>query len=197
MLIDTRGVTFGLHNSLIIPIGAKSKASIQKFVGTIDKVFKNNAAFLVSFLPLEGPNELEVWKHKRSFLLNYSTQLWVDIDYRNYRKLYQSVFEKLIEDQAYVVDHIMNRKLARALGYKFVRLLHISRASNSSGGRGGETFANTNLPTSLSVNPEINTGDIVYADPMDLLKMLNVKVGGFGLETVRDNHHLLFGPKNY
>lgn len=192
MILDPKGVTFGLHDSLIIPVGAKSKKAIEKYVGVIDETFANESAFLVSFSPLEFPNELGVWKHERSYVLNCHTQVWVDVDYRNYRKVYQTVFEKTIKEESYVVDHIMNRKLARTLGYKYVRLLHISRASNSSGGRGGETYANKNIPTSLSVNPEINTSDIVYADPMDLLKMLNVKVGGFGLDAVRDLHWMFY-----
>jgi hypothetical protein len=193
MLLNDKAKTFGFHDSLIIPVGAKTIDDIEKYVGNIDKTLGKSKALLVSFSPLSPPNHLPVWQHERSYWLNYHHQLWVDVDYRNYRKTYQEVFSEVIEDPVYVVDHIMNRKLARALGYRFVRLLHISRKSNSSGGRGGETYANTNLPISLRVNPEANASEIVYADPMDLAKMLNIKVGGFGLEAVRDNHHLFYG----
>lgn len=193
MLLNVKAKTFGFHDSLIIPVGARTIGDIEKYVGNIDQTFGNSKALLVSFSPLSPPNHLPVWQHERSYWLNYSQQLWVDVDYRNYRKTYQQVFSDVIEDTVYVVDHIMNRKLARSLDYRFVRLLHISRKSNSSGGRGGETYANTNLPISLRVNPEANASEIVYADPMDLAKMLNIKVGGFGLEAVRDNHHLFYG----
>lgn len=192
MQLNAKGKTFGFHDSLIIPIGAKSKEDIQNYVGSIDETFGKDNALLVSFSPLSPPNHLPVWQQERSFWLNYPRQLWVDVDYRNYRKAYQKVFSEVIEDSVYVVDHIMNRKLARSMGYRFVRLLHISRKSNSSGGRGGETYANSNLPISLRVNPEANASEIVYADPMDLAKMLNIKVGGFGLEAVRDNHYLFY-----
>ena len=192
MIIDSKATTFGLHKSLIIPIGAKSKKSIEDFVGKIDRVFGNDSAFLVSFAPIEDPNEFKIWTHKRSFLLNHQTQLWVDVNYNNYRKVYMDIFGQTVKDKQ-VVDHIMNRKLARSLGYRYFRLLHISRSCNSSGGRGGESFANKLLPVSLSINSEINSSQIVYADPMDLLKMLNFNVGGFGLEAVRDNHFLIYG----
>ena len=191
--IDTRFPTFGLHNSLIIPIGAKSKSSIEEFIGSIEQVFGDDEAFLISFEPIELPNKLPVWEHERSKLLNCSNQLWVDINSKKYRKLYLKVFSDFIYERDIVIDHIMNRNLARKLGYQYVRLLHVSRGTNSSSGRGGETVAMNFLPTSMSVNPEINSSDIVYADPMDLLKMLNIKVGGFGLESVAEKHYLFYG----
>ena len=192
MIVENIKETFGLHSSLILPIGAKSKNSIEKYVGKIEEVIVKDNAFLVSFDPLEPPNDLPVWNHQRSPLLNHSKQIWVDVDYRNYRKLYLSKMHNIIEDKSHVIDHIMNRKLARFLGYRFVRLLHVDRDVNSSSGRGGETYAIENLEISLRINPEINSSEIVYADPMDLLKMLNVKVGGFGLDAVRDNHYLFY-----
>lgn len=196
MILEPNGITFGLPKSLIVPIGAKSKASIQRYVGVIESNFDDDSAFLVSFCPLEKPDQSEVWQHHRSALLNHALQLWVNVNYKNYRQLYFTIFNEMVEDKKSVIDHIMNRKLARSLGYNFVRLLHISRSSNSSGGRGGETFANISLSVGLSINPDISSNEIVYADPMDLLKMLNINVGGFGLDVVRDNHHLFYGRRN-
>jgi hypothetical protein len=192
-VIDTKASTFGLHHSLIIPIGARSRKSIEQFVGPVEQVFGNDEAFLVSFEPHGLPNDLPVWKHERSLLLNHTKQLWVDINSRKYRNIYYTVWEDMVKEKEYVIDHIMNRKLARALAYKYVRLLHVSRKTNSSSGRGGETVAMNFLPLSISVNTEINASEIVYADPMDLLKMLDIQVGGFGLDAVRDNHHLFYG----
>lgn len=190
MLIEPFAETFGLHHSLVIPIGAKSKESIEKYVGSIDKIIGDSKAFIVGFEPLALPNELPVWKHSRCSHLAASQQIWVDIDYKDYRKVYNTHCKDV--EKGDVIDHIMNRRLARGLGYKYVRLLHVSRETNSSSGRGGESFAMENLPTGIKINPDINKSEIVYADPMDLLKMLNVKVGGFGLDAVRDNHHLFY-----
>jgi hypothetical protein len=193
MLLDPLGVTFGLHASLIIPIGAKSISSIEKYVGTIEATYDQGKTLVVSFNPLCTPNSLPVWQHDRSSLLIHQKQVWVDVDLKNYRKAYLKAFENNPYGKTYVIDHIMNRKLARALGYRYVRLLHVERNVNSSSGRGGETFAMENLSIGVQINPEISASEIVYADPMDLLKMLNVKVGGFGLDAVRDNHHLFYG----
>ena len=193
MILAPKRSTFGLHDSLIVPIGAKSKDAIEKYVGSIEFEYGEGNAFLVSFSPLSHPNSLGIWEMERSFLLTYHTQLWVHVDYRSYRRLYLASFGNVMEDSTHVVDHIMNRKLARSLGYYYVRLLHISRSSNSSAGRGGETLANTSLPTSLSLNPDINECEITYADPMDLMKMMNMNVGGFGLQTVAEHHHLIYG----
>lgn len=191
--IDHASSTFGLHHSLVIPIGAKSRASIERYVGNIEKVFGNEDAFLVTFEPHGLPNELPVWKMERSALFHQGRQLWVHVNSRKYRRLYQELFREMMTGEDQVIDHIMNRKLARALQYNYVRLLHVSRAANSSSGRGGETVAMGFLPVTVSVNPEANASEIVYADPMDLLKMLDVKVGGFGLEVVADNHYLFYG----
>jgi hypothetical protein len=186
VLINEKASTFGLHPSLIIPVGAKSRESIEAFVGPILQVFGREEAYLVTFEPHGLSNGLPVWKLERSHLLNNSLQLWVDVDMRKYRGLYMDIFNNLMKEKGMVVDHIMNRKLARAL-------VHVSRGTNSSSGRGGETLAVDFLGLSASLNPEINSAEIVYADPADLLKMLDVNVGGFALDAVRDRHYLLYG----
>lgn len=86
MQVNAKGKTYGFHDSLIIPVGAKSAADIENYVGNIDAIFGKNTAFLVSFSPLAPPSDLPVWQHERSFWLNYPSRLWVDVDYRNYRK---------------------------------------------------------------------------------------------------------------
>jgi len=191
MLIDPLAETFGLHPSLLIPIGAKNKESIERYIGSIDITIGNCEAFVVNFAPLAPPNELPVWSHPRSTLLTNSIQIWVDVDFRNYRKIYLQHIEEI--DKVDVIDHIMNRRFAKKLGYKYVRLLHVSRGVNSSAGRGGELMACENLDMNMEINPDINKNEIEYADPMDLSKMLNIKVGGFGLDAVRDHHFLFYG----
>lgn len=190
MLIDPLSETYGLHSSLLIPIGARNREAIEKYIGSIDITIGDNEAFVVNFVPLEPPNELPVWTHNRGALLTDSIQIWVDIDFKNYRKIYLQYYKVIDKDD--VIDHIMNRRFAKKLGYKYVRLLHISRDVNSSAGRGGESMAFNNLDASMEINPDINNNEIVYADPMDLSKMLNIKVGGSVLDAVRDNHFLFY-----
>ena len=190
MLLEPYSETFGLHSCLIIPIGAKNRQSIEKYIGTIDKVIGNGKALIVNFVPLSQPNELPVWKHSRSNLIIEAKQIWIHVNCNNYRKIYLSEFVNTSKSD--VIDHLMNRRLARSLGYNYIRLLHVSRNVNSSSGRGGESLAVENLEIGIRINPDINSSEVVYADPMDLLKMLDIKVGGFGLDAVRDNHYLFY-----
>lgn len=190
--LDPLASTFGLHHSMVIPIGARSKESIERYVGRIERVFGKDEGFMVYFEALAPANDLPVWAHHRCGMLAHPKQLWIHIRSRRYRQLYLELFRDQVANGDIVIDHIMNRRLAKALNYDYVRLLHISRNSNSSSGRGGESLAVDFLPTSQSVNPDLNASEIVYADPMDLLKMLDIPVGGFGLETVSDHHHLFY-----
>jgi hypothetical protein len=189
MLIDPLAQTYQLHPCLLIPIGAKDKRAIEKYIGTIDVIIGDSDAFIVNVEPLSPPNDLLVWKHPRSKCLIDPMQIWVDIDFNGYRDIYMQYCKDI--DQMDVIDHIMNRKFARKLGYRYVRLLHVYRAVNSSAGRGGESMANDNINT-YDVDPEFCKNEIEYADPMDLCKMLNIKVGGFALDGVRDNQYLFY-----
>jgi hypothetical protein len=192
MILEPTAETFGLQPSLILPIAAKSRLSIEKYIGSITKDIANGKVFVIDFFPLCNSRELPVWNHERCHCLIQPKQIWVEVDYKDYRKAYLSECENGCIKSNDVIDHIMNRRLARELGYRFLRLLHVNRKVNSSSGRGGEFMAVDNLKIGKRINPDINRSEIVYADPMDLLKMLNVQVGGFGLDAVRDNHHLFY-----
>ncbi|HRI21783.1 MAG TPA: hypothetical protein PLA68_12555 [Panacibacter sp.] len=192
MKLDTRAKTYGLDDSLIIPIAAKSKEMISDYIGDIEYVFRDDKAFIVSFAPLKQPGNLPVWQHPRSYILNHPKQLWVHIKSTAYRKYYYEAFKESNLETKCVVDHIMNRKLAEKFGYNFVRLIHIDRGVNSDSGRGGETFANENYLITSMLNPDVNINGIEYADPSDLLKMLNIKTGGKYIDNVGKHHYLFY-----
>ncbi len=42
-------ITFGLHASSIIPVGAKSKQSIETFIGPVKEIFGNEEALVVDY----------------------------------------------------------------------------------------------------------------------------------------------------
>lgn len=192
MILDINAQTHGLPHCLITPIGAKSIKAIVQYVGEITEAMKDNRALIVTVEPLEPPNGFGVWSHPRAHLINATKQIWVDVNYANYSRYYRDKWSET-DLPGYVVDHIMNRRFARILGYKYVRLLHISRGVNSSSGRGPE---NESVEYQVSdVNSEykkLSKAIISYADPSDLLKMLNIKTGGFPLDAVRDNMHLFY-----
>jgi hypothetical protein len=183
MILDTHANTFGLPPSLITPIAAKSIDAIMTYVGTITDRLPNNSAFALDFSPLEIANNLEVWNHNRAYLINSKKQIWTHVDYGGYRSYY---IEKLnyMDLSNCVIDHIMNRRFARFLGYEFIRLVHVSRGANSSSGRGPE---NEGVKYQASGNAPKNRQSVIsYADPSDLVKMLDIKTGAFPLDSVRD-----------
>jgi hypothetical protein len=92
-----------------------------------------------------------------------------------------------------VIDHMLNRRFAQSLGFNYVRLIHIQRGVNSSSGRGVEyDVINYNNPSGLSTFTE-SPNEIYYADPSDLMKILDMKVGAFPLDNVRENLYLFYG----
>jgi hypothetical protein len=89
--------------------------------------------------------------------------------------------ESQIKDS--VIDHLLNRRLSRLLGYKYVRLLPISRGANTSSGGGPEK--ESVKAQQGAYGPSHRGGQkACYAAPSDILKMLNLKTGHFPLPGV-------------
>lgn len=191
MIVENKE-THNLHPSLCVPVAAKTIADLARYVGQIVDRCPREQWCILEFKPLAAPNELGVWKHPRSRLLTASRQCWVRVAYRAYRRAYQDCFPDL-DLRDYVIDHIHNRRLAKALEYGYIRLMHVSRGVNSSSGRGEEfdviTYKN---PAGLKRFTE-SPHRIAYANPADLLKMLDIKVGAFPLNNLRDHLHLFYG----
>lgn len=183
--------TNALTDDLIIPVAAKSIESIAQFVGEIVEKPSSEKWCYVRFEPLAPPSDLSVWKHTRATLIQQPLQCWVHVDYTAYRARYRRLFPNPSKD--FVIDHIRNRRFARRLGFNYVRLLHVSRGINSSSGRGEEyDVINYKNPRGLDKWEE-SKHQIDYADPSDILKMLNEKVGGFPLNNLREKLPWFYG----
>lgn len=197
--------TFGLPKSLQIPIAAKDVASIRVYVGDIaDTVVarsgRTNALKVKTRVPATLEPDISLWGHPRAeeFLqaLYPDFQLWVHVDYSGYRKAWGQLEMPLIPS-GHVLDHLSNRKATRERGYfqPYIRLTPVSREVNSNAGhqRGGEGLEREYMlhvqslpePQRTQLLEHMRT-DIVYADPMDLTKMLNVPPGTHVLEGVRE-----------
>lgn len=175
--------TNALPDCLITPVAAKSLASISRYVGEILEAPESMKWCYIKYQPLAGPNNLDVWKQPRAELIQQPIQCWVHVNYTAYRNRYRKIFPDT--PGSMVIDHIRNRRFARVLGYNYIRLIHVSRGINSSSGRGEEyDVINYKNPEGLSKWSE-SKDEIDYADPADLLKMLNEKVGGFPLNNLR------------
>jgi hypothetical protein len=191
MLLENHN-TNALDPCLIIPTAARSIEAIEQYVGNIQVLPSNRKWCYVSFTLLEAPNDKEVWKHPRAHFIQQPLQCWVHVDYTGYRMRYRCCFPE-IDTRGMVIDHILNRRFARVLGYNYIRLIHVGRGINSSSGRGMEyDVINYNNPDGLDKFTE-HEDLICYADPSDLMKILNLKVGAFPLNNVRDSLHLFYG----
>ena len=73
----------------------------------------------------------------------------------------------------------MNRRVARLKGFRYLRIVPISREANSSSGGLSEKWAVAyhGTPDMVATNKRLGTL-IQYADLADIVKMLNIKTGG-------------------
>ncbi len=208
--------TFGLPESLHIPIAASDLAAIRAFVGTIvaEKKGRDGTPQALLVRPTDRSKKLEtdvpLWaatrrpelRADRGFpaaaeamsRLHPAKQCWVHVNYSGYRRAY---FEfGLVAPAGYFLDHVQNRKAIRQrhLSHPWLRLCPVARAVNTSGGSiaGGEGMEKAflkGLAAPLSSGPRI-----IYADPMDLTKMLDLEPGTGNLDGVRLAQQLFY-PK--
>jgi hypothetical protein len=181
-----------------IPIAARNEAAIEKCVGHIARVLTptlSNKALLVHRYDAPPLNRrLPIWSLKESAILHHSQQVWVHVDYRGYREAYATAFPDQSLNEL-VLDHILNRKMARAMRFDYLRIVPISRAANSSSGGLPEKWgiAYQSSPRMLQINAR-RQSFIQYADLGDIVKMLNLKTGGALQDAVNEAQSLVREP---
>lgn len=211
-MIDPRANQFGLPHSLIVPIAAQSLNAIQKYVGlVIDRITgrsgRLNAIMVIPHSwPVQTESIVPLWDHpdahKYMMLLHPMKQIWVHVDYSGYRKAYIKMGMPIIPE-GYVLDHIKNREAIRLRYYShpYLRLCPVSSLVNTNSGTntGGEGMEKEHLRTLDSQPESVRTivrkafkCDIVYADPVDLTKMLNIPPGSQILDGVREMLQLFY-----
>lgn len=213
-MIDEKAPKFGLPKSLLIPIAAKNEESMTLFAGEILKRRTGRANRLNAVLIRSNPAEQDktkvppIWAASNSeeckSRLHPDLQVWVHVDFDDYRKAYVDFGMPAIPE-GYFLDHVQNREAIRLREYShpYLRLCPVSRTvnTNAGGNTGGEGMEKEFLRSMKKKSPEHQTKfreklkhHIVYADPMDLTKMLNVAPGTQVLNGVRDTM-TLFYPK--
>lgn len=207
--------TFGLPPCLHIPIAARNVDAIVEYVGTLtDRVVSRNGrinALCVQPYDLAVVKDPRValWREARADFyeaqLHPAQQVWVHVDFRRYRAAYLRFGLPPLSEQ-YVLDHVHNRHATRLRGYlhPYLRLCPVSGAVNTSGGvdAGGEGMEKAYL-RSLAQSKTPDDGllaqfarrPIIYADPMDITKMLDIPPGTQVLNGVRDTLALLYPPE--
>jgi len=189
-----RAMIFGMPPDVHIPIGARDKDSILRFIGSIQNIDKvpPESAFIVTphFCP-ELNKKLPLWKLKESDILHHKKQLWVHVDYRYYRAAYIKACPEQ-DVKGYVLDHILNRRVARLKGFEYLRIIPVTRGVNSNSGAITEKYGFEYHSTDRmkKLNQE-NQAFIEYGDIADIVKMLNLKTGGKFQDIIRDSLNLI------
>jgi hypothetical protein len=173
---------YGMPDDLHIPIAARTIDAINKYIGNISEILaksQSNKALLVNLdEPLYISKKSAAWKVNSSEIFYSIRQVWVHVDYTGYRIAYQKAFPEL-DLTNFVVDHIMNRRVAKLKGFDYLRIIPISREANSSSGNMTEKYAVEyhSSPRMKLLNSQ-NQASIQYADLADIVKMLDIKTGG-------------------
>ena len=179
---------YGLPLCLHVAIAARDLNAIERFVGRIERVLHGSgdriAVFVDAYESSAPDLDLPIWQQPEAVVLRQRRQVWVHVDDRQYRKAYAAAFPDHNISNL-VLDHVMNRRVARLKGFNYLRIVPITRAANSSSGGLSEKWAVTyhSSPRMVARNQEPRPFT-QYADLADIVKMLNVKTGGSLQEAV-------------
>jgi hypothetical protein len=185
----------GLLPCLYVPVAARDTNAIETYVGRIVgglSLRSPNKAFLIEAHEPDEPDErLAIWKHPGAAILHYPRQVWVHVDYSAYRRAYLRAFPDA-DLTGLVLDHVMNRRVARLKGFTYLRIVPISRKANSSHGGLSEVWAVEyhSSPRVMKLN-RTSQAMVQYADLADVVKMLNMEGGGSFMETVNEAQKLV------
>jgi hypothetical protein len=188
----------GLLPCLYVPIAARDIAAIEKYVGRIVGQLPSRAldkALLVEAYEPEKPDpRLAIWDLPEAAVLHFSRQVWVHVDYRAYRRAYQGAFPN-VNLTGLVLDHVLNRRVARLKGFAYLRIVPISRAANSSHGSLSEGWGvEYHSSPQMREKNRVSQASVQYADLADIVKMLNMQGGGSLMDNVNEAQKLVDLP---
>jgi len=188
----------GLLPCLYVPVAARDISAIETYVGRIlgglARSSPSKALLVESYEPEKPDDRLAIWGHPEAAILHCPRQVWVDVDYSAYRRAYIRAFPE-VDLTGLVLDHVMNRRVARLKGFKYLRIVPISRAANSSHGSLSEGWG-VEYHSSSRMRELNRTSKAVvqYADLCDIVKMLNMEGGGSFMQNVNDAQKLVDLP---
>jgi hypothetical protein len=179
---------------LHVPVAAVDEVSICKYIGPIVDVVSFNTAKRALVVKIPSPPKIDqrlpIWKLPESAILYQSTQLWVHVNYTGYRRAYMRAFPE--EDiSGKVINHILNRRIARIKGYEYVRVSAVTRGVNSSSGYSENWGVNIKCKPNIDKEKIRGGAFIKYADLCELMVMMNIKLGGGFMDVVNEGQYLV------
>lgn len=188
----------GLPPCLYIPIAARNLNAIETYVGKILSQLapnsRNKALLVEAHRPEEPDLRLAIWNLPEATILHRPRQVWVHVDFHSYRPAYMRAFPDVPLTDL-VLDHILNRRVARLKGFEYLRIVPIAKGPNSSHGALSEDWA-----VEYHSSPEMRAKNgaslalVQYADLADITKMLNRKGGGSLMDEVNEAQKLVRPP---
>ena len=183
-----------LPECLHVPVAAINEEAITTYIGNIVQVLSKrtpNKAFLVSTKePQCRDDRLPIWKMKEAAVLHREVQVWVHVAYTRYRNAYQKAFST--EDIAgKVMSHAMNRRIAVLKGFQYVRIMPVSRGTNSSSAFSENWGVALHGAPGQTPEKARHGSFIQYADLADLMLMMDLKLGGGVMEVVNKGQALV------
>jgi len=186
---------FALPECLHLPVAVRREEDIARFIGRTDRVVAAGSpcmAVLVNAVwvhPIDPT--LAIWGEPRAAELRSETQLWVHVDYRGYRSAFERAFPGLLTSDM-VVDHVLNRRVARLKDFQYLRVCAISRGANSSSGGLSEKWAvEYHGSPAMRAKNLASPARVQHADLADIVKMLDMKTGGSLQDPVNEAQALL------
>jgi hypothetical protein len=188
----------GLPPCLYVPIAARDTSAIERYVGRIATQLMpkspDKALLVVAYEPAKADSRMAIWDVPEAVVLHTSRQVWVHVDYPAYRRAYLQVFPAF-DLTGLVLDHVMNRRVARLKGFAYLRLVPISRGANSSHGSLSEGWAvEYHSSPEMQEKIRVSRAAVQYADLSDIVKMRNMQGGGSFMENVNEAQRLVDLP---
>lgn len=190
----------GLLPCLYVPIAARDERSIEKYVGRISRVLSGGkptqALLIEAHDPPERDARLPIWQLPEAAILHCPRQVWVHVDISGYRRIYSKAFpgESL---NGLVLDHVLNRRVARLKGFSYIRIVPISRGANSSSGGLAEKWSvDYHSSERMRKINAASKASVQYADLADIVKMLDIKTGGALMDPVNEAQALVDLPRD-
>lgn len=183
---------------LYVPVAARDASAIETYIGKIARPLTHDGSSKALLVWVHAPGTLDdrlaIWRVPGAAILHASTQVWVHVDYSAYRQAYRRGFPDA-DLSDLVLDHVMNRRVARLKGFEYLRIVPISRGANSSHGglSEGWSVAHHSTPQMKEKN-RASQAAVQYADIADIAKMLNLQGGGSLMDGVNEAQKLVDLP---
>lgn len=168
------------------PVCAVDRQAIEEYVGEIVVSYGRESAFLVRrFEPAPKDERYPIWKEPNVDRVHEPLQVWVRTKYTRYRLAFKILRPGEVISEK-VLHHIANRRYADKCGFGYIRLVPITRETNSSSAFSEDWGVNLEKWVPNYFEKQRTKGyRVKYAGTDAIMVMMDVKLGGGVMEVAR------------